>query len=166
MRGKMIAMIRKWWLTFLVFTLALSLTSCSKKKQALEDQSVVQCGGGSIGDFALFITRSPNNPALYEMTLQALGGVVDGDVATIALIQKSDATITDYKILKDQEVLTSDPNAGIYAGTITESDLVRFPLLAIEGVGANDVGVPFPFRNPPKATYCLLPEPDPGFSQK
>lgn len=151
--GKVIAMVKKWWVLALVFTLAMSLTSCSSKKRALTGGGQFPCDG-SIGQFDGTLLRSPNNPALFELELIPIKVDRPGDVVSITVANRN----ADYKDMLSAATLDND--TPIFVGHLTESELRSYPILAILGVRQGEFGVPFPDRNPEKDAYCILPDPD------
>jgi len=59
MKGKFAETIKKWWMIVLVATLALSLTSCGRKRTRLLS-GAIQCAG-ELGDFDVALYPAGNN---------------------------------------------------------------------------------------------------------
>lgn len=128
MKGKTVLMIKRWWLTAVVFTCALSLTSCSKKKPGNEllsaEPGYTQCAG-TIGDFDIWLYASDKHVGMYELYVIPYQLDAAGDIASITVANSSLA----YKQLVTQVVL--NPDQTIFAGYLTEQEVENYNIIAI-----------------------------------
>lgn len=147
MSGKMVLVMKKWWLTVLVFTCALSLTSCSKKKSDELLQGGVgytQCAG-SMGDFDIYVYPSEQVAGMYDLYVVPYQLSAAGDIASITVANSSGY----YKQLVAQVVL--QPNQQIYAGQLTENEIETYDLIDITSF---DPTTNYAQANPEKYTTC------------
>lgn len=146
MTGKMVLVMKKWWLTVLVFTCALSLTSCSKKKSELlqSGPGYTQCAG-SMGDFDIYVYPSEKTGGMYDVYVVPYQLSEAGDIASITVANSSGA----YKQLIPQVVL--QPNQQIYCGQLTESEIDYYDLIDITSF---DPTTNYAQANPEKYTTC------------
>lgn len=123
MMWKFFQMVKRWWVLALVFTLALSLTSCSKKKSDLmaADYGFGYCDG-TLGSFDVYVI--PNTNGLYELSIIPVS-VNSGDIVKVHLVSSS----RSYKEMVSQVVLQNDLE--IFAGTVTPTEVQSYEAIAI-----------------------------------
>jgi hypothetical protein len=132
MKGKVVVMMKRWWLTVLVFTLALSLTSCSKKKNdgnLMSGYGYSQCDDASMGSFDVYLFQSTKSPGFWELWVTPYQVNNAGDVASVSIINQS----RSYKNLQTEVVL--NPGEHIFAGLLTENDINTYDILFIAPPG-------------------------------
>ena len=147
-------MIKKFWIIAAVFTLALSLTSCAKKKKEIlqADYGFMQCDG-TIGSFDVYLVKSKSTPGLFELSIMPVQVDAAGDIASITIASNTRA----YKQLLPQVVLNNQQE--IYAGILTEADLQQYDILAITPY---DPSTNFADQVPAKEAFCQIPQPGDG----
>ena len=152
--GRIVVMMKRWWVLALVFTLALSLTSCSKRKKQLQtaDYGFGYCDG-TIGSFDIYVIPSKSSPGMYELSIIPVQLDAPGDIAKITIASQN----LSYKEVVPQVVLQNEQE--IFAGNITESDLQNYEILAITPWEA---GVTFLEQETDKDALCSLPLPGTG----
>ena len=124
--GESAVMIKKWWVLALVVTLALSLTSCGKKKkQTTGNYGVSECAG-TIGDFDVYTMPSSGKAGYYDVIVLTYQIAQPGDIATITI---ADSVGLGYKTLASQVVLQDEDE--IFAGTISEAELQKYDTISI-----------------------------------
>ena len=153
MMGKFVVMMKRWWVLALVFTLALSLTSCSKRKSNLQaaDYGFGYCDG-SIGSFDVYVIPSKGSPGLYELSIIPVS-VNAGDIAKIVVLNQS----LSYKPMLNQVVLQNEQE--IFAGHLTESEVSSYDTLAIIPWDPSQENVTPIEQNNDKDALCALPLP-------
>jgi hypothetical protein len=156
MKGKILKAMRKWWLMVLVGTLALSLTSCAKRKlySLSGPYGFTQCDGTG-WTFDVYTVRSQSQYGSYDLVIMPVSVDTPGDIASITIANSNQA----YKQLVSQVVL--NPNQEIDAGMISSSDLTNYPILAITPFDSTNN---FVSSTPQKSAYCYIPLPGDGLS--
>jgi hypothetical protein len=151
MKGKLKSLMRKWWLMALVSTLALSLTSCAKRKNYNLSgyYGFTQCDGAN-WSFDVYLFRSQSQNGAYDLVIMPVQIDTPGDIASITIANQQQA----YKQLVSQVVL--NPEQEISAGMITYADLTNYPILAIT---AFDPTTSFVSQNSAKSAFCEIPMP-------
>lgn len=155
MMGRFVLMLKRWWVLALVFTLALSLTSCSKKKsnQNLDVYGFDYCDG-ELGSFDVY--TFPNNDGTYDLSVIPVD-VNAGDVVQISLTNQG----LTYKDMIPQVALASEEE--IYVGRLTESDLDNYDILAIvKPLDGNQQIEILPNREVESDAICTIPLPEDG----
>jgi len=121
-------MMKKWWIVALVITLALSLTSCSKKRDGLVAGEGQGFGfgycDGELGQFDVYVIPVNGNPGRYELSIIPVQ-VRAGDIVRIAIANSSLA----YREMVSQVVV--NPDVEIQAGFVNFSDFQFYDILAI-----------------------------------
>ncbi|MCX6102441.1 MAG: hypothetical protein NT000_04165 [Proteobacteria bacterium] len=155
MKGKLINMMRRWWLMALVSTLALSLTSCAKRRNynLSGDYGYVQCDGTN-WSFDVYTFRSQSQNGGYDLVIMPVSIDTPGDIASVTIANSNQA----YKQLVSQIVL--NPEQEISAGTLSAADFNNYPILAITPF---DPSSNFVSQNSTKSTFCNIPVPGQGF---
>lgn len=159
LKGRIVVMVKKWWVLALVFTLALSLTSCSSKKRNLNAGNPNGFGycDGTLGSFDIYVVASPSNAGLYELSVIPVSLDAPGDIVRVAVANNSLA----YKEMVTQVVV--NPQQEIFAGYLTVSDLQNYDILAITPY---EPGVSFLEGTAEKDAICSVPLPgDDGTQQ-
>ena len=153
MKGKFLNVMRRWWLMVLVLTLALSLTSCAKRKlYGLSGAyGYTQCDSNN-WQFDVYLFPSQNQVGYYDLVIMPAYIDTPGDIATVVI---TNSQTLGYRQLINQVVLYE--NQEISAGTLSTADLNNYPQLAITSYDAS--GTPWPQQNSPKGSYCNLPIP-------
>jgi hypothetical protein len=150
-------MMRKLWLMALVLTLALSLTSCAKRKafNLSAAYGYSQCDGNN-WSFDVYVFRSQAQTGAYDLVIMPVSIDTQGDIASVTIGNSQ----LGYKQLINQVVLNDGQE--INAGVLSSADLNNYPILAIT---AFDATTNFVSSSPGKASYCYLPAPGDGVSQ-
>ena len=156
MKGKVVFMIKKWWVIVLVFTLALSLTSCAKRKKELlgANYGFAQCDG-NLGNFDVYVIRSESSPTNYDLSIVP-AEVNSGDIASIYVANNRKG----FRQLVQQVVLYPDEEINL---GLTEADLNQYKILAIS---AYDPSIAFHEQSDEFLTYCQLPLPGDGVAEE
>lgn len=147
-------MMKRWWITALVFTLALSLTSCAKKQLNIQDATFGERScDGTLGNFDVYLIASQsggNFNGTYQIAIVPVTLSSPGDIVSITL---SNVGVTAYRTLIDQVVVNTDQE--IDTGIISAADVQTYDVLAITPY---QPGVPFPAQQNEKDTLCYLPQ--------
>jgi hypothetical protein len=150
-------MTKRWWIIALVFTLALSLTSCAKRRpqdlQSLPEYGFGYCDG-SIGSFDVYVIRTKQDTSLFELSIIPVNLDQPGDIARINIANKSPS----YREVVHEIVL--QPNQEIFAGYLTENDLQTYDIVAITPFDGS--GATFLEQTAEKEAICTLPLPGDG----
>src|SRR5687767_11578121 len=104
MTGRFVAWMKRWWVLALVFTLALSLTSCSSKKKNLQSGYGFGYCDGTIGSFDVYVLNS--GKGTYELSLIPVQ-VNAGDLVVVTLLNQGlmlKTMVTQATIQNDQEL--------------------------------------------------------------
>ncbi len=148
---------KRWWLIALVFTLALSLTSCSKRlPQDLQSGPVYGFGycDGSMGAFDVYVIPSQTDSSTYQLAIIPVSLDQPGDIVRIDLANSSPS----YKSEVSELVL--QPNQEINAGYLTDSDLQSYNILSITPYDGS--GATYLEQAGEKDAICNLPLPGDG----
>lgn len=151
MKGRLLVMVKKWWVLVLVMTLAMSLTSCGRKKNTnlLGSNGWTWCSG-DMGDFFVITEVAAGRAGFYDVWVEVDAAAADGDLVSIAITQGG------YYPQVKQSNVTVYSGAQIYLGQITENDLYSFDTVEIKGVPQNSGGVAYPYQQS-AMTECDLP---------
>lgn len=157
MKGKLINLMRKWWLMALVGTLALSLTSCAKRRNfnLSGAYGFTQCDGAN-WSFDVYTIRSQSQPGSVELVIMPVSIDTPGDIASVTIGNSQNG----YRQLIQQVVL--NPEQEIPAGMLTNADLYNYPILAITNY---DPSTNFINQNAQKSAFCEIPLPGDGVGQ-
>ncbi len=157
MKRTMIAVIKRWWVLALVCTLALSLTSCSKKKKDIQgndygfsDKCSSSSADGQIGRFEVYVFPSETRKGMYDISIMPVELERPGYPVKIYLFNQS---TLQHDELKSEYVLTDKE---ITLGPISEADLSAFDSIYIV---QHEAGVSFLDMTPEKEALCELPLP-------
>jgi len=125
---RVLAMFKKWWVLALIAVLALSLTSCSKKKDPALQQGYTACDG-EMGAYDVWVLPSTASARMYDVFVIPID-VFEGDEVTIKV-----GTISPVsgRVLVPDVVVYNDID--IFAGTISENELFTYTVLEIQPFG-------------------------------
>ena len=153
MLGRTVNIFKKWWVVALVFTLALSLTSCSKNYKNLSGDGEAFTCSGPAWSFEVKVTNSIYGTGLYDILVTPKElGQYNGDIAQVVLANQTG----QYETKKAQVVLVTDSQFTIQGIPITE--LQNYDVLAIAQYEASG----FLDGDSSKTTFCNLPQPGQG----
>lgn len=161
MKGKLVYMLKKWWLTLVVFTLVIPLVSCSKKKKEVltANYGFTQCDGDnaqtSVGQFDVYLVRSKVQSGYYDIVIQVVEPT--NDVVSIWMANSS----LGNELLKSQVVIQQQYQE-IVIPNIPQSYIDQYPILAITGVDGSNTNLAL--SNSTKANFCEIPLPGDGAS--
>jgi hypothetical protein len=149
MIGSAFSMMKRWWIVALVFTLALSLTSCSRK--SLIPQSGYGLGycDGTLGSFDVYVYQT-STAGIYQVSIIPVQLDAPGDIVSVVVANQS----LQYRELQTQVVVNNDME--ILVGTLTDTELEAYDILAITPY---QPGVTFLEATPEKDAVCRLPLP-------
>jgi hypothetical protein len=149
MTRNFVLVMKRWWMVALVFTLALSLTSCSRK--SLIPQSGYGLGycDGTLGSFDVYVYPTASS-GVYQVSVIPVSLDAPGDIVSITVANQS----LQYRELQTQVVLNNDME--ILAGTLTDTELEAYDIIAITPY---QPGVTFLEATPEKDAVCRLPLP-------
>jgi len=153
--GRFVVMMKRWWVLALVFTLALSLTSCTKKKTNLSgsDYGFGYCDG-TMGNFDVYVIPSTSNPGLYELSIIPIQVATEGEIVKVNVLNSG----LPYKEMVSQVVLQTEQE--IFAGFLSESELQNYDTLAITPYDPSQaINTDFPYQNNNDDAICSLPIP-------
>lgn len=150
MNARLVNVMKKWWMIALVFALALSLTSCAKRKETQNSQGFGYCDG-TMGQIDVYVKVRSGDPNRFDLILVPYQLSAAGDIAAVTVVEKG---TMQYKEMLTQVVL--NPNAQILAGTLSKAELDQYDVLAITSYTP---GVNFLQANPAKSAVCTLPYP-------
>ena len=150
MMGRFKIVVKRWWVLALVLTLALSLTSCGKRRQVASNGNYgySECSG-TIGAFDIY--SFPNGDGTYDLSIIPFELDAEGDVASIYL---SDESFVRYRTGLSEVVLQLDDEITI--NRISEADLERGVLAIIPWDPQGEV---LPNRQVEKDATCYIPYP-------
>ena len=153
MKGRLVRMMKKWWIPVLVITLALSLTSCAKKRDRLlgNNYGFGYCDG-ALGSFDVYLIPVQGNNVSYELTIVPFD-VLAGSIVRIAIMNEQ----MIFRQLISEVVI--NPNVEIQAGIITQADLEFYSVLAIR---PSEPGTDFLGGTAVEDAVCNLPLPPGG----
>jgi hypothetical protein len=153
MMGRVVLMMKRWWMVALVFTLALSLTSCSRKALAPQTGYGLGYCDGTLGSFDVYVYQT-STAGIYQVSVIPVSLDQPGDIVSITVANASLA----YKVLQNQVVLFNDNE--ILAGTLTDTELELYDQLAITPYDSS--GATWLEQAPEKDAVCYLPLPGEG----
>jgi len=138
---------KKWWMIAMVFALALSLTSCSRRG-ASANYGINYCDG-TMGEFDIYTAAVAGQAGTYKVVVIPVSLSAAGDVVSITVVNQSSLA---YKEMVQQVVVYVDQE--ITAGFLTEAELQTYDLIAITSYTP---GTDFLSANPEKDAICGLP---------
>jgi hypothetical protein len=147
--------VKKWWLVALVFTLALSLTSCSKRRSEYiqPDIGVGYCDDESVGQTDIYVKRSDAQPDLFEIYAVPAYMVEEGFIAQFNVFNANPA----YKPLLPEVVMYS--GQPIFLGYLNTDELESYTEMAISPA---DPSTTFLEQETDQFVRCPLPLPGDG----
>lgn len=124
MKGKLVGAVKKWWIAVLVLTLALSLTSCGKKKltTTLNANYAISYVSGSLVDIDAYVIDHGNDA--FELVLVVYQGT-NGDIITCAIVNSQSLA---YVVFAPQTVVSV--GAEIAAVRLSRSQLLNYNVIA------------------------------------
>lgn len=146
--ARLVNAMKKWWIIALVFTLALSLTSCAKKRETQNSQGFGYCDG-TMGQIDVYVKVRSGDNTRFDLVLVPYTVAAPGDIVSVTVVQKA---TYQYKEMVSQVVL--NPSQQVLAGTLTKGELDTYDVLAITSY---QPGVNFLQANPAKSAVCTLP---------
>ena len=147
--SNVIVLFKRWWLLAVVFTLALSLTSCARKNVVVGgNYGFCRCDDPAMGAFDLWILPSKNASGMYEISIIPFQ-VNNGDIVKITVANQS----LSYKEMVSQVVLMTSQE--VFGGYLTAADIQNYNILAITPYSQ----ATFLDQNPTKAVFCQMPQP-------
>jgi len=130
MKGKIRDTVSKWWVLVLVATLALSLTSCGKKRSSWLTSGGYECEG-SMGYFGVS-TIPYGNQGLYQVRLVVFEPDQEGDIVSVTL---TDSSTGAFRTLINGLALQS--NKEIVVGLVSQSELTTYDTLSVTPAFSN-----------------------------
>jgi hypothetical protein len=139
---------RRWWILALVFTLALSLTSCSSKTSNLQgaNYGMTQCDG-SLGSFDVYLIAQ--NTGDFQLAIIPVSPSNPGDIVTVNVVDQQSMS---YRTLEEQVVINADQEIDF---PITAADAQNYDTLALT---LFQPGVSFPDVQSQEDAFCYLPQ--------
>lgn len=146
--------IKRWWVVALVFVLALSLTSCSRRSRFLEngDFGKAVCNG-DFGSFVVYTVPQDGNTNRFEVYLQIDQPAYEGEVVSSFA---NDDTGNSFKPLLAQFSLNSGNE--LLLGTVSMQELYQYTTLTITPY-QNQTYFNDPNYFPEAEQFCELPLP-------
>lgn len=151
MMRSMLLWMKRWWVLALVVTLALSLTSCSRRRSLQTYQGYEECSG-SLGSFDAYVIPARGNPGMYEVSLIPTS-VTPYDIARVVVLNQQ----LSYRLMVDQVIL--QPEEQIFVGYLSEAEINQYDSIAIIPWDANQLNLTPIEQNNEKDTVCALPLP-------
>lgn len=155
MLGRKMLSLKKWWMLALVVTLALSLTSCSKKPRnnGLYSGSEIDCAGD---DWSFYVALQAQGN-YYYLVIEPYSLNQEGDFSQIAIAQGTfGVTAIDIDVLKTYTGMYSGRQ--IVVGPLDYSKLDGSWNLVMWQYGVNGITdlLSFLYSSGGKATSCPL----------
>lgn len=132
MKGRLVLVVKKWWVAVLVLTLALSLTSCGKKKRTVQtalNYALAYVDGNLFSADLYVIRHSANN---NEVVLVGVSGT-NGDIVTCAILNSQTLA---YIVVEPQTVF--QVNAEIVSRRLTDAQVLNHDVFACRPYTAGD----------------------------
>jgi hypothetical protein len=161
MSARLVNVMKKWWMIALVFALALSLTSCAKKRETQSTQGFTQCDSSlnqsvqSLGQIDVYTRKIVGQQNRYELIVVPIQLAQPGDVVDIHVVNKA-----SFQFLPMIQGTSLDNNQPLVAGTLTQADIDNFDVVTITYYqpGLDFLSI-LRGTNPQKANVCTLPYP-------
>lgn len=148
MPGRLMFMMKKWWLIAVVFTLALSLTSCSSRSNyADQNFGYAECNSGTLGYFDVYTIANSNST--FNVVVVPYQVFTQGVSYTFGL----ENSYTGYPAAQD---VTPVQDQEILVATITAAQLQNYTWIRI---GPYQAGVPYLSSSADNDVVCELPLP-------
>jgi hypothetical protein len=151
-----VAMMKRWWMVAVVFTLALSLTSCSSGNSDYSGGAAAYDCTGPKDSF--LVELYPGVGGAYDLVMTPTGLSTEGVIAQIALMG---STINQLQIKVNQTTLYTGLPVHI---SVTMDDLLNFSNVGVAHVNANNTTLLFPQMT--AGAICELPLPGDGNSSQ
>ncbi len=127
MKQRIFSMMRKWWVIALVFTLALSLTSCSRRRATQNSLYGLSYCDGIYGSFDVYTIKNPSLPGTYLITIMPASVTNPGDIVAIAVANSSNFA---YKPLVTETALNQEQEIS-GQGYLTDSELNNYDRIVL-----------------------------------
>ncbi len=158
MKGKVFSMMKKWWMIAVVFALAMSLTSCSRRSNMGGNANfgwnylcgTTQEGENNIGTYDIYTEKVTGRAGLNDIHIAVASLDTPGDTVEVWAVRSGD--INDNKMILGSVVLMV--GSEIFVGTLSDAELEQYDLLILK---TPTPGVPFLSANPEKYAQCTLP---------
>jgi len=148
---KIVSITKKWWVLALVITLAVFLTSCSKRKRTTSQAFGFQQCDGTLGFYDLYVAPTNGSTSLYGVAIIPVPGAVNpGDIVTVAVVNSQ---TLQYKVMSTQVVV--NPDVEIYLGELSKAEVLNFDRFVIQPY---EPGVRFDQSQSSQFTSCNLPQ--------
>ncbi len=149
MTGRVVLLMRRWWIIALVFTLALSLTSCSNKMSNLQGATYgqSQCDG-SLGSFDIYLIAQSSGQ--YQLAIIPVSPANPGDIVTVNVVDQQSMA---YQTLEDQVVINADQEIDF---ELSEAQVANYDTLALSLFQPG--GASFPDIQAQEDALCYLPQ--------
>lgn len=152
---RLVSVMKKWWMIAVVFALAMSLTSCSRRKPdgLLSTYGLANCyqplGSYLLGQFDVWTFPVSGQAQTYKVVVIPYALDAEGDVVSINVVNSSSL---QYKTLVSEAVVYVDQE--IVAGYLSEAELNSYDRIVISSA---DPAKDFLNANPEKDVSCTLP---------
>lgn len=153
--GRLMFMMKRWWLIAIVFTLALSLTSCANRPQSNSNFGYVPCDSQVLGQFDVYTIAGSNSGAQYSVVIVPYQVFTQGVSYTIGL----ENSYTGYPAVQD---ITPVPDQEILVRQLTAAELQNYTHIRI---GPYQAGVPYLQSAADNDLVCELPLPGQVYGQ-
>jgi len=148
-KGKLVLVMKKWWMIAAVFALALSLTSCSRRSSGSFANYGLSFCDGTMGQIDVYTVLVPGQPGNNKVVVIPAALSAPGDIVTITVASQATKL---YKTLLAEVALEVDQQ--VVAGYLTDAELQQYDIIAIT---TYTPGVDFLSSNPAKDAICSLP---------
>jgi hypothetical protein len=147
--GRLFFMMKRWWLIAIVFTLALSLTSCANKPGNGTNFGYVACDSEVLGQFDVYTIASGSSGGQYSVVVVPYQVFTQGVSYTIGLenIYTGFPALSDITPVQDQEILVRE---------LTAAELQNYTHIRI---GPYQASIPYLQGAPDNDLVCELPLP-------
>ncbi len=152
---RLVSLMKKWWMIAVVFALAMSLTSCARRKPTglLSTYGLSNCyqplGNILLGQFDIWTFPVSGQAGTYKIVVIPYAMDAEGDVIAIHVVNSSSLQykplVTETAAYVEQEIV---------AGYLSEAELNNYDRIVISSANP---GTDFMNANPEKDVSCTLP---------
>lgn len=152
---RLVSVMKKWCMIAVVFALAMSLTSCARRKPdgLLSTYGLSNCyqplGSYALGQFDVWTFPVSGQSGTYKIVVIPYGMDAEGDVIAVHVVNSSTLQykplVTETSAYVDQEIV---------AGYLSEAELNSYDRIVISSA---DPSKDFMNANPEKDVSCTLP---------
>lgn len=149
MMGRLMFMMKRWWLIAVVFTLALSLTSCSSRSNYDGlNYGYSECNG-AVGEFDIYTIANGGTSSSFNVVVVPYQVYAQGVSLTFGLENSYTGfpALQDVTPVRDQEILVK---------TLTTAELQNYTNVRI---GPYQAGTPYLSSSADNDILCELPLP-------